>query len=413
MGIFFETRALPEDSTLTEKDLTFFPFNTIPLSSLEWNEFEALQNSDIWTAVTLLSRDIAKLDIKVVKNGVVNEKDRLEILLNKTPNKFYNGYMLKYITMMNALLTNHGYIKIERNPTGGVQELYHVKTSQCQLRRDTDTGTYFYEISTGKDILKVPYEDILDIKPFSSDGVTGLSVLEALKDDINNQVFAKRFFTNFFTNGAQAGSVLKMKDGKLSEEARQKLKKAWQKANSGEDQAGKVLVLDSTMEYEQLEISTDVLKAINENTGSTKAIAKAFQIPLSKFGIEMSNTSLKDINNDYLMNCLGGYMKMWTAELDFKLVNSKEMYNKEFQFDTSSFRKIDWDAYVETLNSQLDKGGISLDEYRSELGLQPLPNNLGKVPRVDLNHISLDIADDFQMSQRKDNNNMKGGEIDE
>ena len=155
-----------------------------------------------------------------------------------------------------------------------------------------------------------------------------------------------------------------MKDGKLSPEARNKIKEEWQKANSGEDRAGKVLVLDSTMEYEQLEISTDVLKAINENDLSTKAIAKAFQIPLSKFGIEMNNTSLKDVNNDYLMNCLGGYMKMWTSELDFKLVTQKEMYNKEFMFDTSGFRKIDWDSYVETLNSQLNNGGISLDEYR-------------------------------------------------
>ncbi|MCD8914262.1 phage portal protein [Staphylococcus simulans] len=412
MGIFFEKRSvLPEDSTLTQADLSVFPFNTIPLSSLEWNEFEALKNSDIWTAVTLLSRDIAKLDIKVMKNGVVNDKDRLEILLNKVPNRYYNGYVLKYITMMNALLTNHGYIKIERNPQGGIYELYHVKTSNCRLAQDKRTGEYYYEVSNGGDIMKVPYQDILDIKPFSTDGLTGLSVLEALRDDINNQVFSKRFFTNFFTNGAQAGSVLKMKDGKLSEEARERVKEKWQKANSGDTQAGKVIVLDSTMEYEQLEISTDILKAINENTSSTKSIAKAFQIPLSKFGIEMSNTSLKDINNDYLMNCLGGYMKMWTAELDFKLINTKDIYNKEFQFDTSSFRKIDWGSYVETLNSQLDKGGLTHDEYRKELGLPPLPNNLGKIPRVDLNHISMDIADDFQLAKKSNNNNMKGGEV--
>ena len=43
--------------------------------------------------------------------------------------------MLKFITMLNALLTKHGYIKIERNPQGGVNELYHIKTSRCHLKQ--------------------------------------------------------------------------------------------------------------------------------------------------------------------------------------------------------------------------------------------------------------------------------------
>ncbi|HJG39331.1 MAG TPA: phage portal protein [Staphylococcus saprophyticus] len=415
MGIFYETRSISSESTLTEDDLSVFPFNTIPLSSMDWSDFKALKNSDVWTAVTLLSRDIAKLDIKIKQNGSFKEKDRLEILLNRTPNRVYNGFILKYIVMMSALLTKHGYIKIERNPNGGVYELYHVKTSQCHLKTEPRSNKLYYEVNNNNNILKVPFEDIIDIKPFSSDGLNGLSVLDALQDDMDSQLFSKKFFANFFTNGAQAGSILKMKDGKLSQEARNKLKEEWQKANSGKDQAGKVLVLDSTMEYEQLEISTDILEAINKNTSSTKAIAKAFQIPLSKFGMEMNNTSVKDVNDDYLTNCLGGYIKMIEAELNFKLITQKEMYTKEFKFDTSTYRQIDWDAYVATLNTQLQSGSITLDEYRQSIGLDPLPNGMGEVPRVDLNHISLNVADDYQLKKTSVNNQapMKGGDINE
>lgn len=419
MGIFFETRSMDSNSTLTEEDLSVFPFNTIPLSSMDWSDFKALKNSDIWTAVTLLSRDIAKMDIKVKENNTYKEKDRLEILLNRTPNKIYNGFMLKYIVIMSALLTNHGYIKIERNPNGGVHELYHVKTSQCHLKSNKYSNVIYYEINNNGNLIQVPFEDIIDIKPFSNDGINGLSVLDALEEDMNSQMFSKKFFTNFFTNGAQAGSLLKMKDGKLSPEARQRIKEEWQKANSGKDQAGKVLVLDSTMEYEQLEISTDILEAINNNTSSTKAIAKAFQIPLSKFGIEMNNTALKDVNNDYLTNCLGGYIKMIESELNFKLVSQKEAYTKEFKFDTSSFRQIDWDTYIATLNTQLQSGSITLDEYRQAIGREPLPEGMGSVPRVDLNHISLNVADDYQLKKSSTNNqapsndSMKGGDFNE
>ncbi|RIL24053.1 phage portal protein, partial [Staphylococcus gallinarum] len=124
----------------------------------------------------------------------------------------------------------------------------------------------------------------------------------------------------------QNSGLLKVRDGKLNQQARNKLRDEFTKANAGENNAGKVLVLDSTLDYEQLEIDSSLLDVINKNQTPTKAIAKAFQIPLSKFGIELSNTSLKDVNNDYLTNCLGGYMKTIEAELNFKLVSDKDQY---------------------------------------------------------------------------------------
>ena len=66
MGIFFkgETRNInPVDTSSAGDVFSAFPAHTIPLSSLSWDEHKALQNSDIFTAITTLSKDIAKLDI--------------------------------------------------------------------------------------------------------------------------------------------------------------------------------------------------------------------------------------------------------------------------------------------------------------------------------------------------------------
>ena len=72
MGIFFkgETRNInPVDTSSAGDIFSAFPLNTIPLSSLSWDEHKALQNSDIFTAITTLSKDIAKLDIRIKENG--------------------------------------------------------------------------------------------------------------------------------------------------------------------------------------------------------------------------------------------------------------------------------------------------------------------------------------------------------
>lgn len=402
MGIFYETRSKLPPVESDDALLSAFPSTSIPISLMGYNEYKALRNSDLWTAVTLLSRDIAKLDIRVKNNGVYKDKDRLELLLNKTPNPYMNGYMLKYIVMMNALLTGHGYIYVERT-AGQPSELTHVATSRVNLKKD-NKGEYYYEVSQDNDSIEVKFEDMIDIKPFTLDGINALKVLNAIEEDMETQRFTKNFFTKFFANGGQNSGLLKVKDGKLNQEARNKLRDEFSKANAGEDNAGKVLVLDSTLDYEQLEIDSSLLDVINKNQTPTKAIAKAFQIPLSKFGIELSNTSLKDVNNDYLTNCLGGYMKTIEAELNFKLVSDKDQYTKEFKFDSSSFRMIDWDSYVETLNSQLEKGAITHDEYRYDIGRQPFPDGMGAVPRFDLNHISANVADDYQLRKTSTNN---------
>lgn len=416
MGIFYnkETRSTNYVST---QSFDAFPSHSIPLSALNWDEQRALRSSDIFTAVTTLAKDISKLDIRIQENGVYREKDYLEHLINKKPNNIYNGTQLKFIVMMSALLNGKGYIMIERNPLQQVEALYHVQTSRVQLKED-DKGNFYYEVNNNGQTLEVDYKDMIVIMPYTTDGVNAITALASLQDDINNQQFGKKFFTNFFANGSSAGSVLKLKDGKLSPEARAKVKQKWQESNSGEDSVNSVIVLDETMEFEQLEINTDILDIINKNTASTRAIAKAFGLPLNKLGLELTNTSLQDTLNDYLLNTLGSYMKVWTSELDFKLINDKDKYSKSFVFDTTAFRTIDWQQHVETLNTQLEKGGITLDEYRQGLGLPPIPGGLGSKHRVDLNHIDLGLADDFQLREVSTNNQavpavddaVKGGE---
>ena len=406
MGFFYkETRSTTyTDATNNYSAFEAFPIGTIPLSALGYDEHKALKNSDIWTAVTLLSNDLSKLDIRVKDKGVYKDKDRIELLLNRSPNPYYNGTILKKIVIMNALLTGHGYIKIERNPTGQAFELYHVKTSQLQLK-DSEDGGYHYELNTGNGkTVVIDYKDIIDIKPFTLDGINALRVLDALNDDLNTQKWTRGFFNKFFANGGQNSGILELKDGKLNQADRNKIRDEFTKANSGENNTGKVLVLDETMNYKQLEIDSGLLDIINKNQTPTKAIAKAFQIPLSKFGVEQPNTSLKDANNDYLNSCLVSYMKTIESELNFKLIDAKDQYNKEFKFDLSTFKQADWEAYTEGLRADLNAGAITHDEYRVAIGREPYPNGMGEKPRYDLNHISAEVADSYQLRQTSTNN---------
>ena len=306
MGLFFNRGAI---HTFEEQEMLL---STLPgftgIGHHEYTYDQALANSDIFTAVMMISSDLAKMDILVKNNNVHDPAHPIEMLLNKKPNNIYDGYTFKFIVFANALLTKHGYVEIVRDNKGQPTELYHLKTSQVELKQKNNRLYYLH-----KGEREINYADVIDYKPYSLDGVDGLSMLSSLTPDLEMQKHSKSFFANFFKHGTQAGGLLKIKGVNLSKEAREKLREEFQKANSGADNAGKVLVLDDSMDFDKFEIDTEILKLINTSQHSTAQVAKVFGIPLHKFGIETSNMSLKDSMADYLQSTLSTYMKGITS----------------------------------------------------------------------------------------------------
>lgn len=401
MGIFVNN-AYPGTDEEYEALVSLLPFYQGPGHD-EYTCSEFLRNSDIFTAIMMIASDLAKMDVHV-KNG--NERDAthaVDRLLNKKPNNLYNAYVFKFILIANSLLSKHGYAEIVRDSKGQPKELYHVKTSSVELIKGRDAH---YQV--GKDKRRVDYEDMIDYKPYSLDGLSGLSMLESLEPDIDMQKNSKSFFSNFFKQGTQSGGLLKLKDGKLSKEARAKLRDEFQKANSGAANAGKVLVMDETMDYDKFEIDTEILKLINSSQHSTAQVAKVFGIPLHKFGIEVSNMSLKDSMADYLQSTLSRYMKGITSELEFKLFPNS---NRTLEFDTETYRRVDWESYAETISNQYNDGAITLDEYREKLGYPIVDKDYAQKHRVSLNQVNAELVDEYQKSRI--DNRLKGGDLHE
>ena len=402
MGLFFN-RGYPHNEEEAEFLLSTLPGFT-GIGHHEYTYDQALANSDIFTAVMMIASDLAKMDILVKNNNVHDPAHPIEALLNKKPNNIYDGYTFKFIVFANALLTKHGYVEIVRDKKGQPTELYHLKTSQVELKQKNNRLYYLH-----KGEREINYADVIDYKPYSLDGVDGLSMLNSLTPDLEMQKHSKSFFANFFKHGTQAGGLLKIKGVNLSKEAREKLRDEFQKANSGADNAGKVLVLDDSMDFDKFEIDTEILKLINTSQHSTAQVAKVFGIPLHKFGIETSNMSLKDSMADYLQSTLSTYMKGITSVFEFKLFPRS---SRTLQFDTETYRKVDWASYTETVSKQYNDGAITLNEYRRKIGEPPTTGAYGDKHRVSLNLVDAELVNEYQM-KRMDNrlkSNVGGGE---
>ncbi|MRW57354.1 phage portal protein, partial [Staphylococcus aureus] len=232
--------------------------------------------------------------------------------------------------------------------------------------------------------------------------------LDTLSRTIESDNNGKDFLNNFLRNGTHAGGILKMKGVLENKTARNRAREEFHKAFSGTKQAGKVVVLDESMTFDQLEVDTEVLKLIRENKSSTREIAGVFGIPLHKFGIETSNMSITDANLDYL-STLKPYITCVCAELNFKFNNEHEDVNREFKFDTTEIRVVDEKTQAEIDKINIGSGKMNIDEIRQRDGLAPIPDGYGSIHRVDLNHVNIALVDEYQMNKSKRiDNKLKG-----
>ena len=410
MGIF--TRAETRSAIFTEEEQEHL-VSVLPgfrgLDERSYKGVDAIKNSDIFTAVMMISSDVASLRLEMMKENIKDSSDELLPLFNIKPNKYYTGYQLKFIMMANALLNGQSFAEIVRDSRGKPTAIYHMPNSKVTYEQSAATN---YEMvykftESDKRERKIPSQNVIHLKFFSLDGIEGKSPLISLDDDLATQTNSKKFLANFFKNGTQAGGILKMSGAKLSKEAREKLREEFQKANSGTQQAHKILVMDETMSYEPIEIDTEILKLINTSNHSTQQVAKAFGIPRHKFGLETMNMSLEQMNQDYLINTLSSYLESFVGELNFKLISDSDLGKKRYWFNTDNQKIIDAEKKNKIIRELRDGGLISTDEGREMIGLPPLPNGLGAKNLVSLNFTTLDALEAYQMAKA---GVLKGGE---
>lgn len=414
MGIFVkgETR-----STLFTEEEAQVLVSMLPgfqgVDEHNYSDVDAIKNSDIFTAVSMIASDIATLELEKFEDGIKKNDDEFLSIINVRPNQYYTGYMFKFVMVANALLNGQSFAEIVRSPSGKVLALFHLLNSSVAFKQDASTNhklEYTYKETENSKERRIPSDNIIHLKFFSLDGIKGISLLTSLKDDMSTQTYSKKFLSGFFKNGTQAGGLLTLKGSKLSKEAREKLREEWQSANAGSGKAHKVLVLDETMEYKPVVIDTEILKLINTSTHSTSQIAKVFGIPKHRFGLDTGNMKLEDMNLDYLINTLSPYLESFVSELRFKLIPKDDVARNRFRFNTDGMKTIDAETKAKNTKMLLETGVYSIDMALKEYGKEPLPNGLGAKHLVSLNYTTVDQLEAYQMAKATNLPIPKGGE---
>lgn len=388
---------------------SFIDFND---SNPRYVPIDKLRNSDVFTAVNVISNDIATNPIKLESDNVNHIIDDnfsdLNYLLNVKPNDYVSARDFKYALCANLLLTGNAYARILRSHCRNKpMALILLRPSWVDVEVEDLTGQIRYYI---QDNTHDPYyldpEDIIHVKMLTTNGIMGASPLYSLVDELSMQKQGNKLLNDFFGSGINGSAILKL-PGDPTPDSRDNVRKKWLEANTG-NKTHRVMVLGSREEYTPVEIDTSILKIVNSNDYTTKQIAKAFGIPVSRLGLENAHTSLPQSNLDYIQNSLDHYFNRFTSEFNIKLLSFQQAKKLHFEFDVSRLMELDTETNMKQTLDWYKSGLLDDNEARRRLGYAPHKDVMSGTRVIMSNFVPIEnIRENFP------NNVIKGNQYDD
>ncbi len=235
---------------------------------------DALGFAPVYSAVRLLSETISTLPVGVVaRDGDIRKRidhpaaDRL-----REPNDCMTGQTL--IECMVAHLETYGEAYLEKSGAN----LWPVDASRVTPER---RGTAMvFKVSTRDGVIEVGADRLAFFKNAvtGSDGIRGVSPISLLSKDLGAALAARDHARKFFTNAATPAGILKH-PAVLSDGARQRVKKDFDSAHAGAENAGRTILLEEGLEWATLASDPERSQLLLTRQFSVSDIARIWRIP--------------------------------------------------------------------------------------------------------------------------------------
>ena len=276
---------------------------------------DALLNSDIYSAVSQLSGDLAS--VKLTAN-----MPRAQGIINN-PSSTASGRSFWQSMFAQLLLAGECFAFRWRNTNGLDVRWEYLRPSQVQPFLLSDGSGLVYTVTFDEPRFgvaqSVPQANMIHIRLTSiNGGMTAMSPLEALNNELQIKDASNQLTLSALARSISAPGILSITHGGLLA-AKEKASRSRQFMNQVNTSNGGPVVLDDLESYQPLEMKADVAKLLSQTDWTSKQIAKVYGIPdsiLNGTGDQQSSTD--QMERPYI-KALGRYINNVVSELDDKL----------------------------------------------------------------------------------------------
>lgn len=342
----------------------------------------ALQLSTVWACVKVNAQAVASLGLHCFEKQRDGGRERVDNALadvladspnqDQTPLEFWEGVV--------AWLLVSGNAYAEKVTTGrNLSALEPIMSTHCRPYRNGD-GELSYKVTDRGKEETLPREKIFHIKGFGSglmDRDSGLSAVRYGVQSMGAAMAAEEAAGKMFGNGMHASGVLSS-DQVLKAEQRGQLQKMME-AYTGSSKAGKLMVLEAGLKYEQLSMNPEDAQMLETRRFSIEEMCRWFGTPPiiighSADGQTMWGTGVEAILISWLTTGVDPICDRIEASIKKHLIRPTGNRRLYAEFNREALLQMDSTAKANFLSTMWNSGGMTRNEGRAKLNLPRDPS---------------------------------------
>ncbi len=346
------------------------------------------QNPVAHRAVTLIARSVASVPWSVSKGGRRLGHHPLLDLMNR-PNPTQGGSAFTEAVMTSLLLAGNAYIQATGSGEGIPPELYTLRPECVSITLD-DQGWpegYVYARSQNvktffpcdPDPLGCPLLHLKTFHPLQD--TTGLSPLEAAALAIDQHNAVSRHNLALLEQGGRPTGALMVKQGPhggvvLTDEQRQDLRRQVQESFSGPGNAGRILVLEGSLDWKEMGASLKDMDFVEGKNLSAREIAQVFGVPPMLAGVPGDATfaNYREARLHFWEDTVLPWLEMLTGELN-RWLAPRFGATIRLGYDTDAIPALS--PKREMVWSKIACASfLTINEKRQAIGYPPLPGGV-------------------------------------
>lgn len=369
----------PKNRMPNLRDPALNSFFGVPTSTagVAVSEDTALTYSPVFQAIRIISETIASLPLHVYDKqpgGRVRIDDiAVAYLLKTQPNSESSAFQFRESIVAHALSWGNGFAEIERDIFGNIKNLWLLPPDLVKIDRDTN-GNLFYKYQIpGSSVVRLAPSDVFHIAGPGFDGITGYSPIRLARESIGLGMACEQFGAGLFGSGARPSGMLEH-PGRLSDDARGRLRGDWERLHSGLDNSHRVAILEEGMKWTATSIPPDDAQFLQTRKFQIEEVARWFNIPPSKLRDTggVSYSSLEQENIAFLSETLRPWLVRIEQEIKRKLLlPESDSYYAEHSVE--GLLRTDLAARYAAYAVGRNWGWLSINEIRALENLEPVP----------------------------------------
>lgn len=362
----------------------------------------AQQQATVFACITILRESIAHLPLPLyVRAGERRSPDRgnpLWRILHDRPNEWQTSFEWREGLVTDVELRGNHYSLKVRGVGGRLLELLPLAADRVTPKQDPQTMRVVYEYRRPNgETIAIPRRDMLHIRQYASDGVTGKGTIQQHRETIGDALAMQEHGSRYFSNGAKPLAALTLPAGAgmdINSEPVRALRQDWDSQYAGGANAYKTAVLPDGVTVKEMSISHQDSQFLESRQYNRTEIAAIFRVPPHMVG-DLSRATFSNIEHQAL-----GFV---TYTLTPRLVRIEQAIHRDLLDNVSDrFVKHNVDALLRgdflrrQLGSQIQRrnGIINANEWREREDMNPRPDDGGAEYIVESNMAPQDGGDE-------------------